>query len=354
MVTSIETLSPTFKLLIAGKSVDGSVNADISRIMVSNDIDIPSMVEIAINSWDVFKGGLAWIDDELFGIGQTFEIQIGYSNDLETLLTGEITALEPEFIQDEAPKLVVRGHDLRHRLMRGQLTQSFTKLKDSDIARRIAQKHGLSADIKDSNVILDYVLQHNQTDLAFLQSRAQRIGYEITIDHKTLKFQPRSHASTSSLKLEFGQQLTEFFPRLSTLSLVGQVEVLGWLPSQKQSLRAIASVGKETSCMGGSKTGPQAVKSTFGAARTSLVDHPVSTQAEADQLATSQFNEMAIAYIEGDGVCQGNPELQAGQMIDITGIGTRFSGQYYVTSVRHTYARTRGYTTSFTVRRNAS
>ncbi|MBD2251981.1 phage late control D family protein [Nostoc parmelioides] len=353
-LTNIQLLSPSFKFLIQGKTVEGVADTDISRISVFEDIDVPGMVEISLNSWDLINNKLTWIDHALFDIGKTFEVQMGYGSQLGSLLTGEITALEPEFVQNENPRIVVRGHDFRHRLMRGQQTQSFTKLKDSDIARQIAQKHGLTADVKDSQVILEYVLQHNQTDLAFLQNRAQRIGYEVTIDHKSLKFHPRSHASKPILTLKFDEQLTEFFPRLSSFSQVGQVEVLGWSPTQKQPLRAMAGVGKETTRMAGKATGSQVVKSVFGAAHNSLVDRPISTKAEAEQIAASWFNDMALSYIEGDGVCLGTPDLHAGQVIDITGVGNRFSGQYYVTSVRHTYDRNSGYNTSFTVRRNAS
>jgi phage protein D len=41
-------------------------------------------------------------------------------------------------------------------------------------------------------------------------------------------------------------------------------------------------------------------------------------------------------------------------VIEIAGIGTRFSGDYYVTSVLHSYTRRDGYVTRFEVRRNAS
>ena len=41
---------------------------------------------------------------------------MGYEQEIKTIMVGEITGLEPEYTQDAAPILVVRGHDLRHRL----------------------------------------------------------------------------------------------------------------------------------------------------------------------------------------------------------------------------------------------
>ncbi len=71
-------------------------------------------------------------------------------------------------------------------------------------------------------------------------------------------------------------------------------------------------------------------------------------------MALGQFQELAIAYITGEGICQGNPHLRAGKVIEIAGVGRRFMGLYYITNVEHNYSRDQGYKTAFTVRRNAT
>ena len=43
------------------------------------------------------------------------------------------------------------------------------------------------------------------------------------------------------------------------------------------------------------------------------------------------------AYVEGYGTCIGDPELRAGTLVEIEGLGKRFSGSYYVTSTEHSY-----------------
>ena len=42
------------------------------------------------------------------------------------------------------------------------------------------------------------------------------------------------------------------------------------------------------------------------------------------------------------------------RVIGLDDLGTRFSGEYYVTSVVHSFSRHEGYLTDFQVRRNAS
>lgn len=63
---------------------------------------------------------------------------------------------------------------------------------------------------------------------------------------------------------------------------------------------------------------------------------------------------MVLAYMTGKGTCQGIPDLRIGKVIEIAGVGKRFSGLYYLSATEHHYEPEQGYQTSFTVRRNAT
>ncbi len=350
--SGVKTLLPNTHILIQGKRLSALAKADLVSVTVSEDLEVPSMFELELVSWDLAKGKFTWVDDDLFDVGNEVEIKMGYDREVKTLLLGEITGLEPEFTPDAIPMLIVRGHDLRHRLLRGTQTKSFVKMKDSDIASQIARAHGLSPKVTDSKVVLEYVLQHNQTDWEFLQERALRIGYEVVVENKNLYFRPHIKDTQKSLTLKNKEDLIEFLPRLSSMGLVQSVEVRGWLPKEKKEVMGKAGVGKEGGKMG-VKPGTGVTK-TFGQSSVAVVTQPISSKAEADQMAEGQYKDMAIAYISGEGECQGMSDLRAGKMIEITGVGKRFSGLYYVVSTEHRYSLDQGYKTSFTVRRNAS
>lgn len=348
----VKTLSPNIRVLIQGQKLSPEAKADLISAKVYEDIEVPSMFTLEFSSWNLAKGKLTWIDDELFDIGNEVEIQMGYENQLQTVIVGEITGLEPEFERDSPPVLVVRGHDMRHRLLRGTKTKSYAKMKDSEIASQIARARGLSPKVKDTEVKHEYVLQHNQTDWDFLQSRAQRIGYEVVVDNKTLYFQPPQNDSQKVVTLKWEENLTEFFPRLSTMGQVQEVEVRGWIPKDKEEVMGKAAAGKEGSKMGGKTTGPKAVDS-FGKSVSTVVSQPVSSKAEADQIAAGQFKEMAIAYILAEGSCTGIPTIRITKTIEVAGVGKRFSGLYYVNSTEHRYSESQGYTTFFVAKRTA-
>lgn len=353
-VSGVQLLAPSISVLINGRRLTIGTKTDLVAVNVSEDLEAPSMFTLELDSWDLAKSQLTWIDDDLFDLGDEVEIQMGYDNSLMPIIVGEITGLEPEFALDTTPSLIVRGHDLRHRLLRGRKTRSFTQMKDSDIARQIARERGLTLTGKDTQVKQEYVLQNNQTDWDFLQDRAKRIGYEVVVENKTLSFREHQNKTQKVLTLSRKEDLIEFSPRLSTMNQADWVKVQGWNPKQKQVIVGTAKVGNETTMMGGSTSGPKAVRRAYGQAVNSIVNQPLMSQAEADQIALGQFNDMALSYITGEGICQGRTDLRAGKVIEITGVGKRFSGLYYVTSTNHSYSRSQGYSTSFTVRRNAT
>lgn len=347
-------LNPNIKILVQGKPLTPKVEADFVSAKVSEDLEAPSMFELKFVTWDVEKQKFTWIDEEVFELGDTVEIQMGYKKDLQTVMVGEITGLEPEFFQDETPILVVRGHDLRHRLLRGRQTKSFTQMKDSEIVSKIAKAKGLTPKVEDTKVKLEYVLQHNQTDWEFVQERAARLGYEVAVDNKTLYFRPPDNGEKKLFTITYGDDLQDFQPRLSTMNQVYQVKVQGWLPKDKKIILAKAGAGKEGNKMGGSTSGAKEVQKAFGLSSDTIVNQAVSSKAEADRMSLGQFKERLLDYITGEGTCQGYPNLRAGKVIEITGVGKKFSGLYYLMTVEHSYSESQGYQTFFTVRRNAT
>ncbi len=352
--TNFDTLAPDVAVLINGKKLPEEARADLVAVSVLEDVDATSMFTITLLAWDGATQKVKWIDDALFAEGNPVEIKMGYRDKTKSLLVGEITGLEPEFPGHEPPTLTVRGYDKRHRLMRKRETKSFVKMKDSEIAQQIATEAGIRAEVHDTQVTLDYVLQHNQTDLEFLQQRAGKIDYELAVDGSTLCFRPRPNNHSDVLKLTRQVELLEFFPRLNTLNQQQEVTVRGWNPKNKQEFVSKTASLDSNKLMKGDTSGPARVNKAFGKTGAVSVNVPVASQEEADQMAKSWFARMALNHVFGEGISIGEPDLRAGTVVQIDGLGERFSGLYYVISVEHSYKPTTGYRTAFSVKRTAT
>lgn len=79
--------------------------------------------------------------------------------------------------------------------------------------------------------------------------------------------------------------------------------------------------------------------------------HEEPRQEPAQDVAESHFKDAELRQIEATATTIGIPTLVAKQNIEITGVGRKFSGTYYCTSVRHIFGD--GYSCELKLKRNA-
>ncbi|GKS69037.1 hypothetical protein W03_10410 [Nitrosomonas sp. PY1] len=342
---------PGFSLKVNGAALLDNLAWQITRITVDDQVELPSMFTLELAATDETDAEPDWLNkDTIFALGDQVEIKMGWGDSLQTIMIGEITLVEVEYLAASLPQLVVRGYDRRHRLQRGNKTRTFVKMKDSDIASKIGAELGISVNSKDSNITHEYLIQTNQTDFAFLQARARLLHYELVMQNNRLYFQPASYQKTAILELTIKNELNEFRAQLSTAGQVSQAKALGWSMKEKKAIIATAT---STVSMGGNKCGPDLAKKTFGPSSSLITNIPISDKAYAQQLADAALAVSALGLVRGEGQCEGNPKIKAGEVIMIKGVGNRFSGNYYITAVTHTYG-SEGYATQFTGWRNTT
>jgi uncharacterized protein len=345
--------APSFKILVDGSELPTEAVLDVLDVRVSGYLEGASIFTITFNNVNSETQELKWVDGDLLSEGAEVEVRVGFIDALSSLIVGEITAIEPEFHEGEAPTLKIHGYDLLHRFRRGRKTRSFANMKDSQIAEQIARELQLRAQAEDTQVTHEYILQSNQTDIDFLLERARLIHYELIVKDKTLQFRKAAPDKSKLVTLEYGMSLKSFYPRLSTMQQVSEVIVQGWNPKTKQVIVGKARAGDEITKMSGSRLGVAISEKAFAKTQAVIVDKPIFTEGEAVQIAKGKFNDMALSFITGEGAAIGDTNIRAGGVIELTGLGKRFSGLYYVTSATHIVDQA-GYTTRFTISRNAT
>ena len=141
-----QPLVANFDVILNGSPMKATELAYVMHVTVDEDLGLPAMCVIEFGGADTLGKTLPWVDDPRFDIGQSVEIKLGYGNKMEKMFAGEITGLEPVFSRSRLPSLIVRAFNRLHRLTRGRKSRTFMKQKDSEIASKIAQDAGLTAD----------------------------------------------------------------------------------------------------------------------------------------------------------------------------------------------------------------
>lgn len=331
-----------FYLKLDGADAPPELVQDILEITVENSLHLPDVATLIIND-----RRLKWVDDSRLMPGKTLVVNVKHNRATKTVFDGEIVEVEPHF-GAEGVQVVVRAFDRLHRLARGRQARTFLNVTDGDIINRIAGEAGLQAQVDATTRVHDYVVQWNQTNLEFLRERAAALGYLLYVDGRKL-YCVKPPAARAPVELKWGEDLSAFRPRLSTIDQVNEVTVRGWDPQKKEAVIGRGTSGAVTPATGISEKGGALAKKAFGiTAKDLLIESAVRAQPEAEQIARAVFNQHESRYIEADGTASGNPNIKAGAAVKISNIGNRFSGTYVVTSATHRY-NAAGYATDFSV-----
>ncbi|MGB0588999.1 MAG: phage late control D family protein [Myxococcota bacterium] len=354
----------------------------IHRIEVDDRLESPTAFSVTLKAGDVSASSSKTFDVlDHIKLGLEVEIKLGYEKE-STVCKGEVSRVEPEFHQ--SGNLVrISGYDIVHRLTRGTNSRVWgdghkAKIKVGDVAKDVikdskAREGGtgdsLSGKTDPGDNKHTYIAQYEMSDYQFL--RGLGVGTSLAFDAK---------ASESSKKLEFKKIDLSGSPKvticrenkdpvkaklsqgadftLSSVQQVAKVEVRGWDPVKK---KAILGSSKSVSSSIDGKSGPKhAGKAHYGSASTgrvlTVVDCPVSSKAEADEIAGSIFDGLATEFCTADVVIEGTSEVCAGDVVELKQFGKFYDGKYLVNSALHTvYAgEVRPYTTRLGLVRNSS
>jgi phage protein D len=388
--------APAFRVNVEGHPLGAHVTDDVLEVHVVLELDQMSSYEITFNNWDDkllrFKYSESEASSEVFKVSRLVAIQLGYADKLIPVVSGPIISLNPAFPQSGAPTIRISGTNkmqtLKDSKPRPGQQVFYHDKADWEIVEQVAKRapNNMQVDIPDKSGPRHHlVVQKNQDDASFLMERAKRIDYEcyVTSDAvagtQTLHFGPpadgRSGVPVRSFQLAYGPglaaeeqraaqagtaaagraltpNLIEFTPTLTASKQVSSQRVLGWDPRTKQPISVTATADNLPSGQGGGLTGPAAATEALGARQDTVIDAPVASVEEARELAAALLRERAYKFITGTGRIAGLAELRPGDVLEIHGIGLRFSGNYYVTRVEHTLSAS-GFFTGFGGRRIA-
>ncbi|HEY3903714.1 MAG TPA: phage baseplate assembly protein V [Streptosporangiaceae bacterium] len=359
-----------------GSPLSDALCERLSRALVETHLHLPGMFELSfvgVSDEDLQQAGIV--------LGARMNIASSATDPAAevSLIRGEVTAMEGSF-DDFTGVVTARGYDLSHRLQRVRRTRALLNTSDAEAAQKIASAAGLEiGEITPSDVIHDHLPQYDQTDWEFLKQRAGEIGYEFAMADGLFCFRRASSVESAGarepLTLTLHQNLRAFAARVTAGNLTPNVEVRVWDPLQARIISAQAGATTGAASAAGEQSaeeiaglfsdpadgadpgpppspavedlGPPPSNTAFV-----LYDRPVgggaATASAAELVAKGLAEQLASSFAEADGDAAGNPQVQAGAVVHIEGIGGQFPATWVVTRARHIFDLAEGgYHTEF-------
>src|SRR6185369_2202840 len=287
-------------------------------------------------------------------------IEMGYAGRMLPMMRGLITALAAEFPESGPRKLIVSGLDGMFDLTGVTKTQSFPKMTDWEIVEELATQNGfLRTRVTKEGPKHKEVVQQDQDDASFLNTRARRIGFDFFVrtgpaagEDETLTFVKSASCEASKAPVyvfEWGKSLIHFNPKLDVSDQVGEVIVRSSNPDAKDRPFEVHARPEDLPS-GPGRNGPAMIETIQPGKQHVMENAQLESEEEGKLLAVSLLRERAYKYSTGAAKVLGFPDLRPGDNVELRGIGARFGGCYQVSQVGHTIDAS-GYFTTFNVRR---
>lgn len=326
---------------VGGKPLDEAIEKLLISVTVIDRLRMPDAFVIVLRD----EAHTA-LDTAGFKVGAKIKIQASMPGGDATkdLISGEVTSIEAEYDLLGA-RAVVRGYDFMHRLSAGRKTKTWTNVTYADVVQEIVSAAHLDAQLESSGGTLDHVIQGNVSDLDFLYQVSQRVGFDITIEDKTLHFRKPTKASTAPpapgtadvdkpTQLRWGKRLLEFRARMSAVSQVTDVKVRGWSVEDRKAVIGEAKAETESTKL---KMSPADLAGAIGGETLTIVDRPVDEQGAAGDLAKAIADQVASSAYEATAVAIGAPELKAGVAVPISNVDPALEGNWVISTARHEF-----------------
>lgn len=340
-------LAPHFDINIEGRSVN-RLNMTINSLNIDTSMEKADTFSFTVtNAFDPVAKEFAWLDQYL-SVSKNIEISIGYTDVLESVFKGYITSVRYE-LDSEQTLVVVSGLDNSFKLMRGVKSQVYKQATDSDVAKLVISRAGLTGQVDNTSITYDMIQQSSTSDYQFLSRLAERNGYEFFVSGQNVYFRSPPTAGAPVLTLTWGQNLLSLHKEDDLNDQTGTVTVRSW---DHKTKKVLAGKADSVSIIGSGQDGGALLKKALG---TAVEDNYFSEARSVEQAraeANAIKNRSAMKLVSGEATCIGTPEIRAGKFVQLAGLGKKLSHSYYITSARHCIDES-GYLTTLTIGGNA-
>jgi uncharacterized protein len=344
--TGVQSARPV--IAIGGRD-DSSLSEGLVDLRIEENVDGLYHCQVTFGNWGPKNGETTFLyfDRSTLDFGKDIEVKIGS----DAIFKGRVTGIEARFPDKSPPVLAVLAEDRLQELRMTRRTRSFADMSDSGVISQIANDHGLTPNVNLSGPTHKVLTQLNQSDLAFMRDRARAVDAELWIDGRDLHAASHANRSGGTVRLGWGSELHELDLLADLAEQRTNVKVTGWDVAAKGALAETATDSILSSEVGNGDSGPSVLAAKLAARKETVAHSMPLTSDEAKARAEALLKRRARRFVSGRGVAQNSAGLRAGATATLEGLGPLFSGDFYVTSVKHVFDAKQGLRTTFHVER---
>jgi Rhs element Vgr protein len=323
----------TFTLKVNGAAV--SVQYQVALISISNEVNRIPTAKIMIYDGDAATQDFSVSNEETFIPGTELEITVGYHSDETSLFKGIILKHSLKIRSNGSPALILDCRDKFIKTTVARKNKYFYDKKDNEVAEEIIGTYGLDHDIQDTVAKLASIVQYDTTDWDFILSRMEANGKICIVSDGKITAKKPDFSATAVLDAVFGATIYELDAELDARNQYQGITAKTWdFANQQITSVSAAEPGFEEN----GNISSSAMGKVLSISEYDLYAGEEITQDELQNLADARLQQARMSRCRGRVRIRGFGGLNPGDLINIGGVGDRFSGKVFISGVRHEIA----------------
>lgn len=302
-------------------------------IVIMNEVNKVPFAKLVIIDGSAAGERFEASNDAIFLPGKQVEIQAGYQSDHKLLFRGIIIKHSIKVRSNGSSVMIIECRDKAVNMTIGRKNKYFIDKKDSAAIEEIIGTYpGLSADTEATSITQKQLVQYDCTDWDFMLSRADVNQRLCMVENGKISIKKPNLTTAPVLSLVYGGSILELDLEIDTRFQVTQVNTSSWSSDDQTITEAqidkpnIATPGNITVDDLAAATSPATFDLKHGG------DLP---EQELDEWGKSLWVKRQLAKVRGKVTIKGTHEVKTGSMIELQGVGNRFTGKLFVSGVQH-------------------
>lgn len=320
----------TFTIKANGEAI--GTQYQVVSINISKEVNRIPMAKIVMYDGDAAAQDFAISNEETFVPGTEIEITAGYHSEETAVFNGIIVKHSLKIRNDRSPLLILDLRDKAVKMTVARKNKYFYDEKDSEAAGEIIDAYGLDHDIEDTSVQLQSIVQYDSTDWDFIISRMESNGKLCFVNDGKITAKKPDFSADTILDAVFGATMLEFDADLDARNQYQSLTAKTWDYSNQQITSASA---QEPGFEENGNISSSDIGDVLSISEYDLFLGEDVTENELQNLADARLQKARMSRCRGRVRFRGFGEINAGDLINIGGVGERFNGKVFVSGVRH-------------------
>jgi Rhs element Vgr protein len=320
----------TFTIKVAGTAISSELN--VLSVIIKKEVNRIASAKITILDGEANTGKFDASSSSTFVPGAKISIECGYDSQNQVVFQGIITGQAIRIDEIVGAALEVECRDEAIKMIVGRKSLTFNKKKDSEnITSIIGTYSGLTAKVTDTSITWPEQVQYYTTDWDYIMARAESNGMIVTTLNGIVTVAPPNANTTAVLDVTYGNGLMYFNATMNAITQYGNAKASSW----DYKNQAITSMQSANNVPGPGNISSKKLSEVVGLSDYELQTTVPLENADLTNWAKAQLIKSEYSKIQGEAKFQGTNLVQPASYITLGGLGDRFNGDHFISSVTH-------------------